>query len=62
MEADLAGDLVQKLQTVINKQVENFDRVRQVEERLDALLERFRKCEDRTARLETILVRRPPRM
>jgi hypothetical protein len=42
----------QALRTLSNKQVEIFDRLRHVEERLDRMLERLRKCEDRTTALE----------
>lgn len=42
----------QLLRTLSNKQVEIFDRLRHVEERLDRMLERLRKCEDRATALE----------
>jgi hypothetical protein len=38
--------MARELRTVSNKQVELFDRLRQVEERLDMLLERVRRIED----------------
>ena len=55
-------DFVQKTRTVSNKQVELFDRLRQAEERLDAVMERVRKCEDRTGTLEREFARRPSRL
>jgi hypothetical protein len=39
-------EMARELRTVSNKQVELFDRLRQVEERLDMLLERVRRIED----------------
>ena len=39
-------EMARELRTVSNKQVELFDRLRQVEERLDMLLERVRRSED----------------
>ena len=52
----------QSLKTVSNKQVELFDRLRQAEERIDALTERLRKCEDRTGALESAMKRKPSRL
>jgi hypothetical protein len=54
--------LIQDVRTVTNKQVEIFDRLRHVEERLDVLVERLRKCEDRTSTLESMSARRPSRL
>ena len=39
-------EMARELRTVSNKQVELFDRLRHVEERLDMLLERVRRIED----------------
>ncbi len=55
-------DLVQILRTVSNKQVEIFDRLRHLEERVDRIMERLRKSEDRTAALEESLKTRPRRL
>lgn len=41
-----AEEVARELRTVSNKQVELFDRLRHVEERLDMLLERIKKIED----------------
>jgi hypothetical protein len=49
------------LRTVSNKQVEIFDRLRQLEERMDRMVERIRKCEDRAAALEAVIARKPDR-
>jgi hypothetical protein len=55
-------ELIQNLRTVSNKQVELFDRLRHVEERVDAFLERVRKCEDRTLNLEKTVAQKPARL
>ncbi len=48
------GELVRTLNLVRNKQIELFDRLRTVEERVDDLLNRFRPVEDRLGRLEKL--------
>jgi hypothetical protein len=53
---------IQILKTVSNKQVEIFDRLRQVEERMDAIMERLRKWEVRTEALESAMKRNPSRL
>jgi hypothetical protein len=53
---------IQSLKTVSNKQVELFDRLRQAEERIDAIMERLRKCEGRTEALESAMKRNPSRV
>jgi hypothetical protein len=55
-------EFIQKMRTVSNKQVELFDRLRQTEERLETVMERVRKCEDRTGALEREFARRPSRL
>jgi chromosome segregation ATPase len=40
---------VRELKTLSNRQVELFDRLQHLETRLDALLDRVRKCEDQVA-------------
>ncbi len=49
------------VRTIGNKQVEIMDRLRQAEDRIDALAERLRKYEVRTEALERTLARRPSR-
>ncbi len=46
--------LSKDVQTISNKQVEIFDRLRQAEERIDALTERLRKCEGRTEAIQLL--------
>jgi len=51
---------IQDLRTLGNRQVEIFDRLRQVEDRIHVLMERTRKCEDRISTLEKTAPGRTP--
>ena len=48
----LLGELTKNMSTVRNKQVEMFDRIQVLEERVQELLTRYRPLEDRIVRLE----------
>jgi hypothetical protein len=45
----LVEQSIRELKTLGNRQVELFDRLQHLETRLDSLLDRVRKCEDRVA-------------
>jgi hypothetical protein len=51
------SELTQIVQTIGNKQVEIFDRLRQAEERIEALRERVRELESASARRPSRLAR-----
>jgi hypothetical protein len=53
--------LAQSLRALANKQVEFLDRLRLVEERLDAFMERVRQCEERIGAAEKKMEPKPPR-
>ncbi len=53
-DLETAEELFKTLSFVRNKQVEAFDRIGVLEERLQDLLSRFRQIEDRIVRLEKV--------
>jgi len=51
--------LISNLTSVMNKQVEAFERIERLEERAQALTERLRQIEEKIARLEKTSSGRP---
>ena len=51
--------LVSNVTSVMNKQVEAFERIERLEERVQALTERLRQIEEKLARLEKVSSGRP---
>ena len=52
---------MEELRVLSNRQVEAFDRIQQLEERLTGLVERLRSCEARVGALEKSPTYRPSR-
>jgi len=51
--------LISNLTSVMNRQVEAFERIERLEERLEALTGRVRQLEEKIARLEKVSSGRP---